>query len=396
MKFKNIKWLIFLLLLLFIPLLSFSQEENEKAEDEKRPYQFTVDYQIPHTPVKNQASTGTCWCFSTVSFLEAEFLRQSGEQIDLSEMFVVRNTYPQKAENFIRLHGNATFGQGGQSHDVIDQIRLFGIVPDEIYPGMLIDEIKHNHGEMFAVLNSILDGTIKAGRKRLTPRWKDAFVKVLDVYLGEPPVDFDFKGKKYTPKSFAEKYLKLNLDDYIEFTSYSHKPFYEKCRLEVPDNWTFNENYYNVPIEDVEKMIDRAIKNGYSVVWDGDVSEKDFSIRETGYAIVPEKDWDDKTEAEKKEKLTEPAKEKKITQEMRQATFDNYETTDDHLMHIVGIAHDQKGNKFYYTKNSGGIIDRKNDGYIYMSLAYVRLKTIALMVNKQAVSKKMQSKLANK
>ncbi len=389
MNFKNLKWLI-LLLIFLIPAFVISQEKTEEPESA---YQFTIDYQVPHTPVKNQASTGTCWCFATVSFLEAEFLRQSGETIDLSEMFVVRQTYPRKGENYVRLHGNATFGQGGQSHDVIDQIRLYGIVPEEVYPGMKIDEDKHNHGEMFAVLNSILDGTIKAGRKRLTPRWKDAFVNVLNVYLGEPPVDFEVKGKKYTPKSFADKYLKLNLENYIELTSYSHRPFYEKCRLEVPDNWTFNDDYFNVPIDDLEKIVDQALKNGYSVAWDGDVSERDFSTRETGYAIVPEKDWDEKTELERKEKATAPAKEKKVSQELRQLTFDNYETTDDHLMHIVGLAHDQQGNKFYYTKNSGGIVDRKNDGYVYLSQAYFRLKTMAIMVNKQAVSRKMLKKL---
>ena len=393
-KFTFIK--ILLALCLMIPWAVFSQDEKKEKENEKSPYQFTIDYQVAHTPVKNQASTGTCWCFSTVSFLESEFMRISNEEVDLSEMYVVRRTYPRKAENYIRLHGNATFGQGGQSHDVIEQVCRYGIVPEEVYPGMNIEEKKHNHGEMFAVLKAMLDGTLKAGKKRITPCWKTAFEKVLDTYLGEPPVDFVHKGKKFTPKSFAENYLKLNLDDYIELTSYSHVPFYEKCRLEVPDNWTYNEDYYNVPIDDLEKIIDRAIKHGYTVVWDGDVSERDFSTRKTGYAIVPEKDWEEKTTTEKEEKITEPVKEKKITQELRQKTFDNFETTDDHLMHIVGLAHDQKGTKFYYTKNSGGIKERKNEGYVYMSRSYVRLKTIAIMVNKNALAGKIKKKLGLK
>jgi len=384
MKIQKIvfsKYIVFFILLT-IPILAFSEDEDKK--EEKSPYQFTVDYQVPHTPVKNQASTGTCWCFATVSYLESEIIRTSKEEIDLAEMFVVRFTYPRKAESFIRLHGNATFGQGGQSHDVIDQIRCFGIVPEEIYPGMNIDESKHNHGEMSTVLTAILNGTLKGGRRKLTPNWKNAFEKVLDIYLGDVPVDFVYKGKKYTPKMFAEDYLKLNFDNYIELTSYSHLPYYEKCRLEVPDNWTFNDDYYNVPLKDLEKIMDSAIKSGHSVVWDGDVSEKDFSTRETGYAIVPVDD------AKSKDKIV---KEKKITPELRQKTFDNFQTTDDHLMHIVGLAHDQKGNKYYYTKNSGGIPDRKNDGYVYMSAPYVQLKTTAIMVNKNALPKKIKKKL---
>jgi len=375
-----------------IPLLAFSQEK--KKEKDKSPYQFTIDKQVPHTPVKNQYRTGTCWCFSTISFLESELLRMGKEEVDLSEMFVVRFTYPQKAENFIRLHGTGIFWEGGQAHDAIDQIKRYGVVPENVYPGKNIDEKKHNHGEMFSMLQAVLDATAK--RKKLTPKWDDAFNAILDNYLGKPPVDFKYNGKKYTPKSFADDFCGWNLEDYIELTSYSHQPYYEKVRLEVPDNWTFNSDYYNVPINDLEQIIDNAIEKGYSIVWDGDISERDFSSRKTGYAIVPEKGWDDKTEAERKEKITEPVKEKKITQELRQKTYNNYLTTDDHLMHIVGVAHDQEGRKFYYTKNSYGPIDRKNEGYVYMSQSYVRLKTIAIMVHKDVVPKKIKKKLGLK
>jgi bleomycin hydrolase len=389
-KFGNIFFVIMIIFVL--PFLTYSQEE--KKSEEKSPYEFTVEKQAPHTPIKNQYRTGTCWCFSTISFLESELLRMGKGEVDLSEMFVVRFTYPRKAENFIRLHGKGIFWEGGQAHDAMDQINRYGVVPEEVYPGKNIDEKKHNHGEMFSMLQAVLDAIAK--RKKLTPKWDDAFNAILDTYLGKLPVDFKYKGKKYTPKSFADDFCGWNYEDYIELTSNSFQPYYEKVRLEVPDNWTFNSDYYNIPINDLEKIIDNAIKNGHSVVWDGDVSERDFSSRKTGYAIVPEKDWEDKTKAERKEKVTEPIKEKKVTQELRQKTYNNYLTTDDHLMHIVGLAHDQNGTKFYYTKNSGGIVDRKNDGYIYMSQSYVRLKTIAIMVHKDVVPKKIKKKLGLK
>jgi bleomycin hydrolase len=224
---------------------------------------------------------------------------------------------------------------------------------------------------------------------------------VLDVYLGKVPGTFTYKGKTYTPKGFQEDYLQLPLDDYIELTSYAHHPFYKKCRLELPDNWTYNDDYYNVPIDDLEQIVDHALKNGHSVVWDGDVSEKDFSggrsstSHGTGYAVVPGKDWEDKTKAERSEKVTRPVKEKEVTREMRQKTLDNFSTTDDHLMHIVGLARDQEGTRFYLTKNSGGL-DRVYKGDIYLSRAYFRLKTTAIMVHKDALPVGIKEKLAIK
>ena len=385
---RNFTRTILFLLSVLLITTGFAQDKKEKKEES--PYRFTVTNEVKRTPVKNQYRTGTCWCFATISFLESELLRMGRGELNLSEMYVVRHTYPLKAESYIRLHGNATFGQGGQSHDVIDQIRRYGIVPEKVYTGMNIGEKRHNHGEMFAVLKAMLDAVLKKRGSRLTPRWMEAFQAVLDVYLGKPPKKFIYKGKEYTPKSFLTDYLKLNLDDYIELTSYTHYPFYKKCRLEVPDNWSFNENYYNVPIDDLERIVDYALKSGYSVVWDGDVSEREFSTK-TGYAVVPLKSWEDKTQAEREKKITEPVKEKKITQEMREKTFDNFTTTDDHLMHIVGIAHDQKGTKFYLTKNSHGT-DRKYGGYVYLSRSYFRLKTIAIMVNKNAIPEDIKQK----
>jgi len=284
---KNFKKLIIVGIVILLLLPFYLAAQDEAKEEEKSPYEFTIDYEVARTPVKNQAKTGTCWCFSTISFLESELLRMGKGEFDLSEMFVVRHTYPHKAENYIRLHGKTTYGQGGQHHDVIDQIKRHGIVPEDVYPGMEIEEKKHHHEEMAAVLRAVLNGVLKAGKRHLTPNWIDAFQAVLDTYLGTPPIDFIYNNKKYTPQTFAEDYLKLNLDDYIELTSYTHHPFYEKFRLEIPDNWTYSSDYYNIPISDLEKIIDHALKKGYSVAWDGDVSEKDFSSRKTGYAVVP-------------------------------------------------------------------------------------------------------------
>jgi bleomycin hydrolase len=389
---------IFSIVFLSIVILSIPFEAHARKDKKKKEsaYKFETITEVKRTPVKDQYWTGTCWCFSTISFLESELLRNGKEEIDLSEMYVVRHTYPHKALDYIRMHGKANHSQGGQSHDVIDRIRRYGIIPENVYPGMNIGEKRHNHGEMSAVLNALLEAVLKCKGKRVTPRWPEAYNAILDVYLEKPPKTFTYKGKSYTPHEFAAEYLELNLDDYIELTSYTHHPFYKKCRLELPDNWTYNDDYYNVPIDDLEKIADHVLESGYSLVWDGDVSEREFSSRKKGYAIVPAKDWEDKTRAEREkeedEGITEPVKEKEITREMRQETFDNFLTTDDHLMHIVGIAKDQVGTKFYLTKNSGGT-DRKYGGYVYMSRSYFRLKTTAIMINKHSLPEDIKTKL---
>lgn len=375
------KFLFITLLIFILPLLVISQDKK-KNEKKKSAYEFIIDYEVERTPVKDQHWTGTCWCFATISFLESEILRQGGDMVDLSEMYVVRHTYPKKAVNYIRLHGDARFGQGGLSHDVINQFREFGIVPEEVYDGRRIGEDKHNHGEMVAALNGFLEGILKRRGRTLTPRWSEAFKSILNVYLGTPPEEFNYNGKKYSPESFAESF-DLQLDDYIELSSFTHHPFYEQFRLEIPDNWSYNAKFYNVPLDVLEEVIDSALENGYSVAWDGDVSDPYFSTREKGYAIVPAEDQDD---------MTEPCKEKEITQEYRQESFNDFTTTDDHLMHIVGIAHDQNGTKFYLTKNSGGT-DRANGGYVYMSRSYVRLRTTGIMVNKYSLPGEVRSKL---
>ena len=365
-KRKCSRWLVLGLLLSLLPLA---------AAGAKPAYVFKVETEVTHTPVKNQYRTGTCWCFSTVSYLEAEMLRLGKEELDLSEMFVVRHTYPRKAANYVRMHGQANHSQGGQSHDVLEQVRRYGIVPETVYPGLNIDETRHNHGEMVSALQGMLDGILKRAGTRVTPRWLDAYAAVLDAYLGQVPSSFSYRDNTYTPKGFADDYLKINYDDYIELTSYDIYPYYQKCRLEIPDNWTYNSDYYNLPIADLEHIAEYALKNGHSFVWDGDVSEKDFSggrsdtEHGTGYAIVPLKEWEDRTKAERNAKITAPLQEQEITQEMRTKTLNNFSTTDDHLMHIVGLARDQKGTRFYLTKNSGGT-DQPYQGYVYLSRSF--------------------------
>ena len=236
--------MVFFIILALIPVGGFAKKKDKKADD-KPVYQFTIEKEVKRTPPKNQYWTGTCWCFATTSFLESEAMRMGKEEVDLSEMFTVRNTYPFKATNYVRLHGSANHSQGGQSHDVINAVRRFGVVPESVYSGQHIEENNHNHGEMVTVLDGIVKGVVERRGRRVTPRWLEAYEAVLDVYLGKKPESFEYNGATYTPQSFA-KHLGLdNLDDYVELTSYDIYPFYEQCRLEIPDNWDYNNQYYN-------------------------------------------------------------------------------------------------------------------------------------------------------
>lgn len=344
-------------------------------------FEFTVERTVKHTPVKSQDSTGTCWVFSTLSFLESEMLRMGKGEVDLSEMFVVRHLYPEKAMNYFRLHGRGTFGEGGLSHDVLASIEKYGIVPEIIYPGNKSPEGIHSHFEMVAILKAMLDAVISQKNEHRTSLWKNAFLAVLDSYLGQPPVEFDYKTKSYNPLTFSQQYLDLDFTNYVELTSFLHHPYYRKFRLEIPDNWSCNSDYFNITLDELEAVVDFALQNGYSVVWDGDVGDEYYADKQKGYATVP---------------LDEPNKgiqeEKEITAEMRQEKFDSFEATDDHLMHLVGTAHDQHGRKFYLVKDSW-YANTPYRGYIYLSRSYFRLKTIAIMVHKEGVPEQIKKKL---
>jgi bleomycin hydrolase len=357
---------------------------------DKTPYKFELTTQVKTTPVKNQAKTGTCWSFATTSFVETELLRMGKGEFILSPMFNVRYTYPQKALNYIRYSGTSNFAEGGEPHDVMNVIRNYGFVPEEVYDGKKISEEEHNHGEMDAVLKAIVETVNKNKGGKITPRWQEVLESSINIYLGAPPEKFTYKGAQYTPKQFAESFG-FNPDDYIEITSFTHHPFFSKFELEIPDNWSKNQ-YYNVPIDELMKIIDSSIENGYSIVWSGGVSGKEFS-RKFGVATVPLAEEQDSVGEKNDETEAYPVKEKDVTQEMHQQTFDNRTTFDDHSMHIIGIAKDQNGKKYYYTKNSWGTKTKKYKGYWYLSDAYARLKVISIMVNKNAIPADIQLKL---
>lgn len=385
MKFRQI-------ILLLFSIILFPYLVNAQAKKKKEAYEFQMVKEIKTTPVKNQAATGTCWSFATTSFVETELIRMGKGEHILSPMFNVYYSYLPKAVNYVRYSANANFGMGGQAHDVMNVIKQYGFIPEEVYSGMNIGEEKHNHAEMDGVLKAIVDAISKARSGKITPRWQEVFESAVNIYLGAIQKEFPYQGKTYTPKSFAES-LGFNADDYVEITSYTHHPFFTKFDLEVPDNWS-KDKYYNIPVNDLMKIIDNALMSGYSVAWDGDTSEKYFD-RKKGMAIVPVMEESTAAEEEKKEDETEgkPESEKIVTQKMRQESFDNHTTTDDHLMHLTGIAKDQNGTKFYYTKNSWGTKDKKYGGYWYMSEQYVRLKTIAIMIHKDVIPAEIKTKL---
>ena len=369
-------------------------------------YQFTEVVTVPATPVKNQAATGTCWCFATTSFMESELLRMGKGTYDLSEMFIVRQKYMnQLQDNYLR-RGEGNIGQGSLSHTFMNAYRQVGIVPEEVYTGINYNSERHNHSEMVRYMQALADVAVKA--KTRSPEYYKLIDNLFDTYLGKLPEKLTYKGKEFTPKSFAES-LGLNMDDYIELTSFTHHPYYVKFDVEVPDNWE-HSLMYNLPLDEMMETVDHALTNGYTVCWDGDVSEKGFSFT-NGVAINPEvKKVEDLSNTDRarfeklgeKERLEEvfkferPYPEVNVTPEVRQAGFESFVTTDDHLMHVTGITKDQNGTKYYITKNSWGTDRNKFGGYLNMSESFVRAKTIYVMVHKDVIPKAIKGKLGIK
>lgn len=382
-----------------LPVLATAQDdlvkklEGNKSDSSKKKFTFTDVINLENTSVKNQGSSGTCWSYSTNSFLESEMIRMGKKPVDIAELYTARCVYIDKADTYVRMHGDASYGDGGACHDVINMYAKYGAVPQEAYTGLNYGTNKNKFGEMQGMLKAMLDVVVKNPNKKLTPNWKKAFTAVLDVYLGPAPEKFTWNGKEYTPKTFAEREVGINPADYIELSSFSDKPYYEKTMLMVPDNWSY-DMVYNIKMNDITAIIDNALKNGYTVAWATDVSEKYFSWK-NGVAFVPEKDWDDMEEDEQKDLFNGPKPDRKITTQMRQEAFDNYTTTDDHGMHIVGIAKDQDGKEYYTVKNSWG---EKNDykGYIYVTKPYVLYKTTAFLLHKNAIPSDLKKDLGIK
>ena len=351
---------------------SVNKPKEDAPEKKTGKYDFTIEHSIPCTGVKSQDSTGTCWSFATASFIESELMRREKGQHDLSEMFIVKNIYKDKARNFVLRQGKANFSQGALAHDFINSADNYGLVPEEVYSGLDEGQSRHDHGEMEAVMLGYLEAVAK--QKSLSPKWQIAAEKILDTYLGTSPERFAYRDRSYSPVEFA-KSLEFRGKDYVSISSYTHHPFYEPFVLEIPDNYS-NGAFKNLPIDDLIETIDTAIENGFSVAWDGDVSEKGFSAAR-GIAVLP-------ADAGRRDLFTKIGEEVKVDQEMRQKTFMTLSTTDDHLMHIVGISRDSEGNKYYMVKNSWGEVG-PYDGFIHMSEAFVRLKTVAIIVHKDAV-----------
>lgn len=365
---------------------------------------FTDIITIPITSVKDQNKSGTCWCFAGTSYFENEIVRLGGDSLDISEMYSVRKCYEDKAERFIRLYGDANFSPGGSVTDVPYVWKRYGAIPEEIYGGIHYGEDKHVHGELQAALSSYLRAVASKPNKRLTTVWREVVKSILDAYLGEVPETFEYKGKTYTPRSYADA-QPIKVDNYLPITSFTHHPYYEQFAVEVPDNWMW-EKYYNIPLDEFKAVIDNALENGFTVVWAADISEPGFKWYK-GVALMPKEKnesnmegtelarWVNLTSKEREDKKYDfdgPTEEIDVTVELRQEMFDRQETTDDHAMEIVGSATDQNGKHYYKVKNSWDD-KQKYNGYFYVSDAYVLAKTVSILVHRDAVPGNIAKKL---
>lgn len=386
---------------LFFTALAAQDSGTIKIKPESG-YNFKVVKDLEATPAQNQYRTSTCWSFSALGFFESELIRTGKGEHNLSEMYVVNHTYKEKAERYVRMHGKTNFGAGGAFVDIAHVWKEYGIVPESEYSGLNYGTETHNHSELDNILEAYANAVIENKQKGLTTQWKKGYDAVVDTYLGEVPDEFEYRGKSYTPQSFAEE-MELNMDDYISITSYTHHDFYDKFMLEIPDNWLHVQSY-NVPLEDLMSIMDNAIMNGYTFAWGADVSEKGFAFRE-GLAIAPKdestievkgkdsKGFNDAGADKVSNAFHEPVEQLDVTQDLRQQQFDNWETTDDHGMQITGIVEDQNGDKYYIVKNSWGTDYNNLDGYFFASEAYVKLKTMNIYLHKDAVPKEIWKKI---
>ena len=388
--------------------LSFGQfgytEPVKNAEGSE--YQLTKIAHLDATPVQSQGYTGTCWSFSALSFFESELMRKGNKNPDLlSEMFVVRKAYEAKATKYIRMDGKVNFSEGGAFHDIPYVIKNYGIVPLDVYQGLNYGSESHDHSELFEVLNGAMQGLLghmKNSGDEMSTAWMNAIKGILDAYLGQDIKEFEYKGKKYTPQSYA-KAIGLNMDEYVSLTSFTNHPMYQRCLLEIPDNWAWGESY-NVGLNELFEACEYALKNGYTLAWGADVSEKGFSFK-NGLAIVPEdpstievagrdnKNFSNAGADKISNAFVTPVKELTITPELRQKGYDNKTTTDDHGMHIVGIYKDQNGTKYLLVKNSWGTGNYPK-GYLYVSENYFKHKTINIYLHKDGVMPALKKKLS--
>lgn len=378
--------------------------QKKKKDEKSEGYSFTIEKSLPTTSVKDQHRTGTCWSFAATSYIESELLRTGKGEYDLSELFFVRKAYEMKADKFVRMHGKINFSQGGLAMDVMHIWKNYGMMPNESYPGLTPGDSLPVHSEMEGVLRGYVDEVIKNRNRKLSLVWKQGFNGILDAYMGPVPETFSYNGSSNSPASFGDG-LGLNPDDYVSIGSFTHHPFYEEFIIEIPDNWIWG-SIKNVQLDEMMEVLDNALDKGYTVCWDADVGEKSYDWKK-GIALMPSIEiedlsglerarWDELSDREQQAlfyDFSTPKKERAITQESRQLMFDNYQTTDDHLMHITGIAKDQDGKKFYLVKNSWGTGSHIYKGYHYVSEAYMRAKTIFFMVQKDAVPDATAKKL---